>query len=660
MRTLLFSLLYCAICLTSAAQDNEINLKSSIQEVTVFQQGAQVSRVARTNLPTGTHQLIFEDLHPNIDPNQVKISGTGDFTILSITHDYKIDTLSGWDIAKRQVELTKEREVIQAKINRENGWLEIYTREEQMLQQNQIFGTEKEGTDLEKLIKAADFTRERYMDIREGRLLIQDKVAAWNKEIQEINNELNNLGYIETKQQLRMLVRVKATKPEVAKFKLDYQTGSAGWYAAYDARVDNIEEPLQLDYNAFVYQNSGEDWDDIKLTISTGTPRQNKVKPKLTPWNLFTQVPTPIYQPQQGQGRRKTQNANSANNHLRNQSWNPNVRNVSGKIIDEYEQPIPYATVTISGSNVGTTSDAYGNYSINIPQGYGILNYSFLGYNSVQLNASNNRMDIVMGTNNISLDEAVVRTGILSDIAVYGMEESMPGNTNSGTLFNKKREEKQRINLEMDFAAVKVAYSPTQTQFTIDANYNIPSNGSHYAVRVSTHEVATDYLYQCAPKLDPLAYLTARVTDWQDLNLLPGNMNIYFEETYVGQSKLDLSFVEDTLQISLGPDRNIQVTRKRSKMENKGEFISGKKKSEREWDLMVYNNKREAINIRIEDQIPVSNNENVEVDSSLDGGSLDKETGIITWDFSIKPQKKKEIQFGYEIRYPKDLLVRLD
>ena len=117
-----------------------------------------------------------------------------------------------------------------------------------------------------------------------------------------------------------MLVRVKAKKPEVAKFKLDYQTGSAGWYAAYDARVDNIEEPLQLDYNAFVYQNSGEDWEDIKLTISTGTPRQNKVKPKLNPWNLFTQNPTPIYTPQQGQAGRRTQNANAANRQLRNQS----------------------------------------------------------------------------------------------------------------------------------------------------------------------------------------------------------------------------------------------------------------------------------------------------------------------------------------------------
>ena len=62
----------------------------------------------------------------------------------------------------------------------------------------------------------------------------------------------------------------------------------------------------------------------------------------------------------------------------------------------------------------------------------------------------------------------------------------------------------------IDYAAVKVAYSPTQTQFKVDANYNIPANGSHYAVRVSTHEVEADYLYQCAPKLDPLAYLTAR------------------------------------------------------------------------------------------------------------------------------------------------------
>ena len=150
------------------------------------------------------------------------------------------------------------------------------------------------------------------------------------------------------------------------------------------------------------------------------------------------------------------------------------------------------------------------------------------------------------------------------------------------------------------------------------------------------------------------------MTDWEDLNLLAGNMNIYFEDTYIGQSKLDLSFVEDTLAISLGPDRNIQVKRKRIKADSKKEFISGKKNIEREWEITVLNNKRVDINIRIEDQIPVSSNEEVEIDSHVDGGKLNKDTGIITWDFDIKPGKKKEIKFDYEVRFPKNLMVKLD
>ena len=152
------------------------------------------------------------------------------------------------------------------------------------------------------------------------------------------------------------------------------------------------------------------------------------------------------------------------------------MRQVNGRITDEFGQPVAFATIQISGSNLGTTSDANGNYSINIPQGYGILNYNFIGYQSVQLNASATRMDVVMAESGITLDEATVETLSTFDMN-SDMVESMPGNSNSGSLF-RKREERARV--DMDYAAVKVAYSPTQTRFTVDANYNIPSNGSHY------------------------------------------------------------------------------------------------------------------------------------------------------------------------------------
>ncbi|MEO0404382.1 MAG: mucoidy inhibitor MuiA family protein, partial [Bacteroidota bacterium] len=613
MRTLLTFLL-SAIILCASAQDNEITLSSTIKNVTVFQSGAQVSRIARANLPVGTHQLIFEELNPAINANQVKVTGTGDFTILSISHDYKTDTLSGWDIAKKQRELTVERQELQEQINRENGWLEIYNREEQLLQQNQIFGSNQEGTDLDKLIKAADFTRNRYLEIRTARLEIQDKVSALNKKINKINETMGSLGYIETKQQLRMIVRVKATKAEVAKFKLDYQVNNAGWYPSYDARVENIEEPMVLDYNAYVYQTSGEDWEDIKLTISTGTPKQNKVKPKLTPWNLHAQAPAPVYQ-------RPAQptSAAQANRHLQQQAWNPNVRNVSGTLRDEYGQPLPFVSITISGSSLGTTSDANGYYSIQIPEGYGILNYNYVGYSPLTLNASSSTMNVVMGGNLIQMDAVEINTLNAVGTAIYDESTSSNYSDNSGSLFKKR--EKSQEDFKVTYANVQVAYSPTQTQFSIDANYNIPSNGSHYSVRVNTHEIPADYLYQCAPKLDPTAYLTARITDWTELNLLPGKMNIYFEDTYIGESNLDLTYIEDTLQVSLGPDKNIQVRRKKLKSEHKGELMTNKKRDEAEWEIVVVNSKRQPVTIRIEDQIPLSNNDEVEIDSSLDGGT---------------------------------------
>lgn len=662
MKRILSIITICLLSLTTFGKDNEIKLSSSIQEVTVFQQGAQVTRVARANIPVGTHALIFEGLFTGIDPAQLKVTGEGDFTILSMNHEYHTDTIAGWNGEEQRKRLQKERAALSEEISRENGWLDIYNREETMLSQNQVFGTKEEGVDLDKLKAAADFVRQRYIDIREQRLAIQDRVATLTAKIAEIDLEYSLIPPIQTKQELRMIVRVKAKKAEVATFKLQYQVNNAGWYAGYDARVASIDQDLQLDYNAFVYQTSGEDWEDIELVISTGTPRQNKNKPKLSPWQLG-QASQPVVQPNHG-------NHLQLNSGLKNATWNPNVRQVSGVVMDHNGRALSGASVSLGGTNTVVRTNAYGQYSINIPVNYGVLHFTYPGAITQTFNASGNTMNIYLQTpdgqanNAVTIQSDEVRMATL-DVAEVQVLSHAPAATlnNEGALFSGRNRNKQDQAMEEErftFASVQVAYTPTQTQFKIDAKYSIPSTGAKYAVQVSSFDLDADYLYQCVPKMDPTAYLTARLTGWEDLNLLSGNMNVYFEDTYVGQSQLDLSHLEDTLNISLGPDKNIHVKRKSIKSDQKDQMISGKTKDTRAWDIVVLNKKRSDINIRIEDQIPVTSNEEIEIEvESISGGSLSEESGIIVWDFSIKSNKEKSLTLKYSVRYPKEFVVKL-
>ena len=181
------------------------------------------------------------------------------------------------------------------------------------------------------------------------------------------------------------------------------------------------------------------------------------------------------------------------------------------------------------------------------------------------------------------------------------------------------------------------------------------------SVRIKDMEVPTEFLYQATPKLDAQAYLMAHIMDWEELDLISGRLRIYFEDDFVGESTLALNLASDTLSLSLGPDPAIQVRRKLKGHDNKSNIITGKRELERTWEITVDNRKQQPIRIVIDDQLPLSNDEDVEVKAeSLGGGKLDKDTGRVEWDITVKPSERKNIRFKYGVQAPRDTPIRLD
>ena len=93
--------------------------------------------------------------------------------------------------------------------------------------------------------------------------------------------------------------------------------------------------------------------------------------------------------------------------------------------------------------------------------------------------------------------------------------------------------------------------------------YNIPADGKEHMVVIQNTEVKADYNFSAVPKLDANAYLQARITDWSDLNLLPGISRIFFDNSFVGQSVIDPYITNDTMLLSLGKDKSIIMQRKK-------------------------------------------------------------------------------------------------
>jgi uncharacterized protein (TIGR02231 family) len=336
------------------------------------------------------------------------------------------------------------------------------------------------------------------------------------------------------------LVSVTTEKQVTGKLTFSYVVANAGWYPSYDIRVDDIKNPVAIFYKANVYQNSGVEWKDVKLSFSNATPWVAGDIPVLNTW-----------------------------------------------FVDFYNP----ATIRIRG-----------------------------------------------------LASAAKRSE-----APVMMEKGVSENA------------LEAKDMEASPVLVQKQVGETTITFDIAIPYTVPSDGKVQTVEIQRITAPADYKYVTMPKLSPLAYLTANITDWAKLSLQTGEATLYFENSFVGKSTLNVNQLKDTLTISLGTDNSILVKREKRKDFTSKKVIGANKTDTFSFLLTIRNNKSNMIKITLNDQIPVSSNSDINVDPiELSGGKIDRQSGEIKWEFEIKPQETKQVILTYSVKYPKDKTVILE
>ncbi len=201
----------------------------------------------------------------------------------------------------------------------------------------------------------------------------------------------------------------------------------------------------------------------------------------------------------------------------------------------------------------------------------------------------------------------------------------------------------------------------TNVEFEIKTLYSVSSDNKNITVEVDRYNLPAEYEYYSVPKVDKDAFLLANIVDWEKYNLLEGEANIFFENTFVGKTVLDVRYTSDTLSLSLGRDKNVLVTREKEKNINKKQFLGNKKEDTRSWKITVKNNKKQPVNFVLLDQIPVSTLEEIEVvPENISGGILNKDNGEVKWKFTLKPANKNELELKYKVKYPKDRTLPIE
>lgn len=164
---------------------------------------------------------------------------------------------------------------------------------------------------------------------------------------------------------------------------------------------------------------------------------------------------------------------------------------------------------------------------------------------------------------------------------------------------------------------------------------------------MASYSLPANYQYYSVPKINSDAFLIANITNWEKYNLLEGEANIFFEETYIGKTILDVRYATDTLQISLGRDKNVSVKREKQTKFTTKRFIGSKKEEIRDWVITVKNNKNQVINMLVYDQVPVSTLEEIKVIiSESSGAKHNTNTGEIKWTFSLEPNNSKRLELN--------------
>ncbi|MGB6268709.1 MAG: DUF4139 domain-containing protein, partial [Olleya sp.] len=201
--------------------------------------------------------------------------------------------------------------------------------------------------------------------------------------------------------------------------------------------------------------------------------------------------------------------------------------------------------------------------------------------------------------------------------------------------------------------------SVSENQLTVDFDIltkrSIASDGKENLVALQAFNLKTDYIYHTVPKLDRGAFLLAKITDWSQYNLVAGQANIFFEGAFVGTSHINPEVTAKELFISMGRDNSIVVERIPVKEYTSSKFIGSNKKETFGYEIVIKNKKSTPIKIEILDQIPVSQNKEVQV--TLDDKGKAKYTeniGKLLWTLDLKPRETVIETFRYSVKYPKD------
>lgn len=697
-------MLYLLLCLFPLyIFGNDKPIPSKIKEVTVYLSGANVTRTAQCTLDQGVSSWTLTGLSTKIEESTIQISGLQAVSILSMSYDINfLPALSNKTVSRPLEERLDAIATETAELKHIISGLE---EEEQVIYANRGISGRVNDLNLAQMKEISTYYRTRVTAIKNEIFRTNLKIKKRNEEVRTLQNQMAELNNVPEKEQGELKITFDAPVATTLDLVVSYQIQDAGWIPNYDIKSKDINAPLLLTYKAHVYQKTGNDWDNVRITLSTGNPTINVAKPSLGAKYLnFTNG----YQPT---NPRATQRHRYV--------FNPSVKQVTGTVVDQSGVPLPGANLVLKGTSKGTQTDFDGYFSLDVQNGQELV-VSYLGQLTQELPVYSSVMNIRMEEDRSALEEVVVTamgskrdrsslgyavssvspealTGKVSGLAIEGEPNVRIRGTsairaNSTPLYvvdGVPVSDFEEGDLDMDaiqsvevlkgsmatelygargadgIIVITTKKSNTQddvtnTKFIIKKPYSIASDGDITAIEINTFNLDAVYEYFAAPIVNENVFLTTIFKNWEQYNLMPGEASVYFKGTYAGKTTIDPYTTKKEMTVSLGIDQNITVTRKQNKDFKNKSFTGGTRILDRTYDIEVKNNKGAAIDLVLMDRIPVSQNSAIKVSDmeTFDADYEDKK-GLLTWKMHLEQKETAKKSFSFRIKYPKEKRISL-
>ena len=645
-----------------AQKEKEITLTTEPKKVTIFFLGAQIEHQANTQLIKGKQEVVFTKLTDFLDPNTVQVKANGDLTILSVRTRKNFEDIR---ISNDKMDaLNAQRLVMEKKEYALRDEYEILELDKELLMRNRDLKGQDKGISMIELKEAYAFMHQKMNEITVRESAIYDELEKLTKEMNKLEQEIISQRSKPVINYTEIVVEIDVKKETDASFFFNYISPKASWKPYYDMRSDGIGKPIMLEAKALVSQNTGIEWKNVDMVLSTNDPYENSKEPIVAPWYInYNNYPQQKYQTQRNL---------------------PTVdysgEKIQGEVIDANTgEPMPFTKISFpSNPTIGAITNVDGKFTVNVPRNERQIIASFVGYKSLSLPLNSPYIKFFLVADEVELSEVVISGSVSERKNTEQMLNQISGveirssqklskrkvkkfRTTNSPSFEDDENEKSPGNNKADYAQSQVVKKDLRMEYQIQSKMTIPTDGMDHRVQIDNFELNAFYEYHTAPKIDPAVFLAAQVTGWEKLNLLSGESNIYFDGTYIGKSYIDVNSTKDTLSFSFGKDSKVIVERTKVKDKSSKKVIGSRQKYEVTWEIRMRNNGGAAIPIVVKDQFPISTNNDIKVKNGEFGtAKWDEKTGILVWNLNLSLGGSQNLQFDYSVDYQKGYTLYLE